>query len=110
MAWPKKHTRRIHVGGCEFLWHISGNEVESTSPITVGTEGGKSFLFIDPYSHEFEITPSNIRSALEWAVGQGWSPESGVTRGMAFSPERGFYWLPAGVKFADALANDEAGD
>ena len=109
MAWPKKHTRRLHVDDREYLWHISGNEIESANPITVGIETGKYFLFIDPYAHEFEITPSNVCAALEWALGEGWCPESGPTRSMAFSPEtKEFYWLPDGSKFAYEMASDEA--
>ncbi len=68
MAWPKKHTRRIHINDCEYLWHVSGNEVYNENPITVGTESGKFVLFINPYAHDWEITPSNVRAAIEWAL------------------------------------------
>lgn len=109
MAWPKKHTRRIHIGDREYLWHISGNEIETENSITVGTENGKYFLFVDPYAYDFEITPANVRAALEWALDRGWCPESGSTRGMAFSPEaKDFYWLPAGVRFAYEIADHGA--
>lgn len=100
MTWPKRHTRRLHIDKKEFLWHISGNTIESDVRITVGTQKGRYFLFIDPYAHDLEITPSSIRGAVEWALKAGWSPDKGPTRGMAYSTERKeFFWLPEGVKF-----------
>lgn len=101
----------MRVGDREFLWHISGNEVESETSITVGTESGRFFLFIDPYAHDFEIKPSSVRSALEWALREGWSVESGGNRGVAFSTEtKDFYWLPEGIKFAYKMTSGESGD
>lgn len=100
MSWPKRHTRRLHIDHREFLWHINGNSIELEVRITVGTQQGKYFLFIDPYAHDLEITPSSIRSAIEWALKEGWSPEKGPDRGMGYSmKEKGFFWLPEGVRF-----------
>ncbi len=65
-------------------------------------------MFIDPYAHEFEITPASIRKAVEWALKTGWSPDSGPTRGLAYSHEKGtFYWLPEGQKFAYQAGNSD---
>ncbi len=101
MSWPKKHTRCVHVNDREFLWHLSGNNIESDTRITVGTQNGKSFLFIDPYDHDFEIKPSNIQRAIGWALEQGWLPDKGPSRAMAFSSaEKTFFWLPENSKFA----------
>ena len=100
MTWPKRYTRRLHIDHREFLWHIDGNSIESEVRITVGTRKDKYFLFIDPYAHDFEITPSGIGDAVKWALKEGWAPESGPTRGMAYSKEKKrFFWLPEGVRF-----------
>ncbi len=94
MTWPKRHTRRIHIGGVEYLWHLSGNAIDTPANITVGTEDGAYFLFIDPYAHDFEITPSSVRAATDWALAEGWSPERGPTMRMAYSMDkREFIWL-----------------
>jgi hypothetical protein len=102
MAWPKRNTRRLHIADCEYLWHLSGNNICKENRITVGTETGKHFLFIDPYPHDFEITPSSISRAVKWAIENGWSPIDGPTRNMCLS-ENKFRWLPSGVKYGNQL-------
>ena len=61
---------------------------------------GKTIDKMKPDAHEFQITPLNIRSATQWALKEGWSPEKGPTMGMAYSMEtKGFCRVPEGVKF-----------
>jgi len=87
--------------GCDqYLWHLSGNQLDSKdSIITVGIKGQKYFLFIDPYPWDFEIGPSSIMKAVTWALDQGWTPEAGPTRHMAYSKDaEGFIWLPNSIR------------
>lgn len=109
MAWPKKGTRTISVDGKKFLWHLSGNRLDSKETvITVGHEGQKYVLFIDPYPWDFDIKPSNIVEAVRWALGKGWTPESGPDTHMAYSrDEKGFVWLPEGIRFLHKVGTDE---
>lgn len=108
MSWPKRHTRRLCIGTQEYLWHLDGNTIESEARITVGTQKGKYVLFIDPYAHDFEIKPSTIRKAVEWALNAGWSSETGPTRGMAYSMDmKNFFWLPDQVKFEYEIGKAE---
>ena len=94
MTWPRRHSRQIHIGGTEYLWHLSGNNIYTPANVSVGTENGRYFLFIDPYAHDFEITPACVRAAVEWALAEGWSPERGPTRRLAYSMEaKGFIWV-----------------
>lgn len=102
MTWPKKHTRTVHIEGSEYLWHLSHNTIYRENRITAGTKSGKYFLFIDPYDHDFEITPSNIVRAIQWAIQNGWSPTEGPSRNMSFSNST-FRWLPDDVKFESQL-------
>lgn len=101
MTWPKKDTRKINVNGMDFLWHLSGNTVDTKETvITTGRQNGKFFLFIDPYPWEFEIRPADIAKAVQWAAGKGWTAENGPNRHMAWSSkEKSFIWLPEGKKF-----------
>ncbi len=107
MTWPKKHTRRLRFNDREWLWHVSGGEIWAETPITVGTEAGRYVFHIDPYAHDFEITPAMIRRAIKWALSEGWSPENGPIRSMAYSTEtESFYWLPKGMRYARELEGD----
>ena len=100
MAWPKKNTRKITVNGIEFLWHLSKNSIDSKETlITAGSQHDRFFLFIDPYPWEFEIKPAHISAAVEWASKQGWNPETGPSKYLAFSAKaQKFVWLPDGIK------------
>ena len=109
VTWPKKHTRQLHIGDIEYLWHLSRNSIYRETPITVGTRSGKYFLHIDPYDHDFSITPSSIRGALEWALHSGWSPHDGPTRNMTFS-DGSFQWLPDDVRFKNQLQDSPPSD
>ena len=105
MTWPKKNTRTITADGQQFLWHLSGNRLDGKETvITVGKNGQKYLLFIDPYPWDFDITPSNISKAVSWALGQGWAPASGPTKNMAYSKRRKtFVWLPKGIRYIHEL-------
>jgi hypothetical protein len=107
MAWPKKHTRQLHIADTEYLWHLSRNIIYRETPITVGTRSGKYFLHIDPYDHDFEITPGSIRSAVEWALQNGWSPDYGTTHNLTFSNGH-FQWLPNDVRFKNQIQDSPA--
>lgn len=100
MAWPKKHTRRIKVDDDVFLWHISGNYLEGEErSITIGKGNERFFLLLDPYVWDTLIEPSTIREVIEWATKEGWTPEKGPTKSIAYSPEtKSYVWLPEGVR------------
>ncbi len=67
--------------------------------ITFGITGKPYILFIDPLPWNFEIKPSSIAIAIQWANRNGWSAENGPTKGMALNDETGtFRWLPDGKK------------
>lgn len=111
MTWPKKQTRRLHIDQREFLWRLNGNRIERDVRITVGTRQGIFFLFIDPYAHDFEITPANIRRAVQWALRAGWSPDRGPTRSLAYSMEiQDFIWLAQECKFAYQMERNDSAD
>ncbi len=100
MAWPKKGTRKLVVGGVAYLWHAAGHfPFCSDAFYTVGQSGQPHVLYIDPHPHDFEVTPKSVAGAVEWAVGQGWTPAVGPTRAMAFdSQAQSFVWLPEGSR------------
>lgn len=111
MTWPNNQTRRLHIDQREFLWHLNGNRIERDVRITVGTRQGRFFLFIDPYAHDFEITPANIRRAVQWALRAGWSPDRGPTRSLAYSMEKQeFFWLAEACKFAYQMERNHPAD
>lgn len=109
MAWPKRNTRTITVDGEQYLWHVSGNQIDcKETVITVGKDEQKHLLFIDPYPWDFEITPLSISKAVRWALGQGWTPAAGPTRNMAYSKLKNtFEWLPKGIRFLHELKTDQ---
>lgn len=107
MAWPKKNTRPLIVDGTRFLWHHSGGALYTTDGIiTVGIEGDRYFLHIDPFPHDFEIRPATVADCIRWALARGWSTCDGPTRGMAFDAKTGFnVWLPDGVRYLSDVAS-----
>ena len=100
MAWPQKATRKIVIDGVPYLWHFSGHCVLcSEAVITIGRDGDRFFLFVDPFPHGLEFRPAAIASAIRWALDNGWSSRAGPTRGMGFDDilEKNV-WLPDGVR------------
>ena len=92
MAWPKRHTRTLRLDGCDYLWHLSGNQLDcSGTVLTVGKATCRHYLHVDPYPWDFEIRPATVAEAVRWALSQGWSAEDGPTRRMALG-EAGFAW------------------
>jgi hypothetical protein len=107
MAWPKKNTRPLIVDGTRFLWHHSGRALYTADGIiTVGIEGDRFFLHIDPFPHDFEIRPATVADCIRWALARGWSTCDGPTRGMAFDAKTGSnVWLPDGVRYLSDVAS-----
>lgn len=100
MAWPKKGTRPLVVDGAHFLWHYAAHcPMCSSDVFTVGRESQPFVLFIDPTPWDFQIRPASVVAAIKWAVKEGWSPEAGPTRAMAYNDStRQFEWLPDGAR------------
>ncbi len=99
MAWPKKGTRKISVDGVDYLWHYSGCCLYCSEDVfTIGLPGKPYVLYIDPFSWNFEIKPSNIANAIRWAVNNGWTPEKGPIKAMSFDRNDAFVWLPDGER------------
>ena len=107
MAWPKKDTRKIHLGAETFLWHLSGNNIEcGKCVITIGKSDGRFVLHLDPFVWDTPIAPSTIREVILWAKTEGWSAELGPTRGLAYSAEaENYIWLPDGIRYLHQLEN-----
>ncbi len=100
MAWPKKGTRKITVDGLPLLWHYAAHCVFCRADaITVGVEGERYFLYIDPFPWGFEFRPRSVADSVRWALAQGWSPALGPTCAMAWDDKRGEnVWLPEGAR------------
>ena len=85
MAWPQKDTRRIHVDGTDYLWHLSGDTLYGPeTPLTIGRPRCRYYLHVDPYVHDFEIRPANVARVVRWARSNGWCAEVGPTRRVVF--------------------------
>jgi hypothetical protein len=92
MAWPRKGTHKIVVDGTPLLWHYP---LCSNAVITVGTEGDRFYLYIDPFPWNFEFRPASIADAIRWAVANEWTSHGGPTRAMAFDDNlKRNVWLP----------------
>lgn len=99
MVWPKKGTRKISVDSVTYLWHYSAHcPMCSNDVLTVGITGMPYVLYIDPFPWNFEIKPSAIAEAIQWAVNEGWSPDQGPTKAMSLDSTGAFIWLPDGER------------
>jgi hypothetical protein len=100
MAWPKKGTRKLVIDGVKYLWHYDGHcPLCSSQVFTIGREGERFVLFIDPYPWGFELRPASVVKAVRWALSQGWTSKSGPTRAMAWNDQKQeFEWLPEGER------------
>ena len=105
MAWPSRGTRKIVVDGEAFLWHYDAHCLAcSNDVITAGRAALPFVLFIDPFPWDFEFRPKNVAWAIRWARSQGWSPEAGPTRALAFNEQtRELQWLPEGQRHLRCL-------
>ena len=100
MAWPKKGTHKIVVDGTLFHWHYSGHCPSCCNAvITVGIEGDRFYLYVDPFPWNFEFRPAAIADAIRWAIANDWTSCAGPTRAMAFDDKLNCnVWLPDGAR------------
>lgn len=92
MAWPKKHTKRLHYQGIEFLWQCPDPQYNYQA--TIGVDGSKYFLTVDlDFTGVWPLVrPSDVKRALAWALANGWSFEKGPNKMMAGDKDVGFHW------------------
>ena len=91
------------VDGNDFLWHYDACcPLCSDDVFTVGREGTRFFLFIDPFPWGFEFRPKTVVGAIWWALAEGWTPDRGPARAMSWNDAREqFEWLPEGKRHAE---------
>ena len=72
-----KHKRKLDIESHSYIWVLEGNEIYTENKWIIVTLQGTSYsrLYINPYSHEFEIKPSFIKKAVTFARNNGWLPE-----------------------------------
>lgn len=112
MTWPKKGTRELTIKSEKYLWHYNGHCPLCSSDIfTIGKSGKPFVLYIDPLPWGFELRPSSVVNAINWAVDKGWSPESGPTRAMAWNDRtQKFEWLPHGKRHLNCKVDSPSGE
>lgn len=79
MAIPKMWNRRIVVGDEAYIWYLKGDDPWMDSKhiaIRQDQYPQGQLLLLDFYAYEFEIRPRTIREAIEFALGNGWTPGS----------------------------------
>ena len=99
MAFPRKHTRRISVGGIPYAWHLNRDWDVRTRWIVVRRQvyGAGQLLMVDPYHHDLLPTGGAVGGAIRFALKNGWRPElkapplrlsfAGRARGFQLAPE-----------------------
>ena len=103
MAWPRKGTRKLVVDEEEYLWHYDAHcPLCSTDVFTIGQEGGRFVLYIDPFPWGFEFRPASVVKGIRWALRNGWTAESGPSRAIVWNDAaQDFEWLPEGKRHQD---------
>jgi hypothetical protein len=77
MTIPRKYNRRIVVDGEAYLWYLRGNDAWRDAKhiaIRHSQHVSGQLLLLDFNAYEFEIRPKMIRSAIEFAQTNGWTP------------------------------------
>lgn len=69
----KKHLRKIIVEKQGYIW--SFNEMSHDWIIVTLLGTSYSRLYINPFIHDFEITPKSISLAITSAIELGWHPQ-----------------------------------
>ena len=94
MGFPKKRTRKLIVNGQTYLWHYSDHCPDcGSSPITIGQEDARYYLFIAPYTRDFTFSPKTISKAIMWALSNGWTASNGPSQKLCFNPAKDdFEW------------------
>ena len=64
-----KQKRTIEVDNHSFRWVLEGNEIYTENKWIIVTLKDTSYSrhYINPYAHEFEIKPSYIQKAIQYA-------------------------------------------
>lgn len=91
MAFPKRGTRRLTVGGKVYQWHMSPKPKDYDYGVVKGTiraEGGGPILQYWPA--EGFPSPSEAASIIEFAVSRGWGERPGPNQWVGRNDD-GFY-------------------
>ena len=74
----KKHLRKIVVEQQEYIWSLEGNNLYVAKDWITVTLVGTSYsrLYINPFIHDFEVTPKSISLAIKSAINLGWDPKN----------------------------------
>ena len=72
----RRYKRKIIVENKEYIWTLQGNDLYLATDWIIVTLVGTSYsrLYINPFIHDFEITPKNIALAIKTAKELGWKP------------------------------------
>ena len=98
----RKVKRKIHIGNDLYYWVADYDKLElypcKEMHIRVHQDNAtKSILYIDANAWHFEISPQNIKGAIEFALANGWAPKV-AGRCMTISMNAdGFYILPEAI-------------
>ena len=72
MAWPKKNTRTVIVGGEAYQWQFDERYCLSRWTV-IGKKGASGqLLFLDPYW--LSDSPGQVCKAISFALAAGWEP------------------------------------
>lgn len=109
MAFPKKGTKTILVGGKEYRYKQSKyDEYYNYTLYVQANEHPKSFMCLT-VSHEIYLSQYRIVSAIEQALKAGWKPDSNgnlfALRNFEFPKHvwhsHGFHWVYPSVLYRD---------
>ena len=72
----RRYKRKIIVEKKEYIWTLQGNDAYLATDWIIVTLVGTSYsrLYINPFIHDFEITPKSIALAIKTAKELGWKP------------------------------------
>ena len=92
MSWPKKHTRKLHHDGVEYLWQCPNPEYKYEA--TIGKEDDPYYITLDlEFSGVWSLVqPSEIKRGLVWALDNGWSPSRGPSKFISMRSNE-FQWV-----------------
>lgn len=99
----KKVKRKIHIGDDVYYWVADQSKLalypyEAMLIRVYKNKATKSILYIDANAAHFEMSPENIKDAIEFALSNNWDPNAAGRTLYISKNSDGFYVLPEGVK------------
>jgi len=95
----RKVLRKVHIEGKTFSWVADSVDLElypySEMKIRVFlNEKTKSILYIDPTAWHFELSPNDIKGAIEHGLKNGWKLDVANTCLVISKDESGYVMVP----------------